>query len=144
MKFWRSLKNRVAEGFGLARVLTRSNLIAAAALVTGTPTGASAQTQPAQQPWVQWLLISGHTIEDGRACGLVDPDEVENLYVAVLLVSKNEDSIDLARAERVLRVARDHARDEPVTPRTCKDAGQALPRLRNVLAPYLRALHSVP
>ena len=52
----------------------------AVALMTGS-TGVSAQTPT----WVQWLVTSGHGIEDGRACGLVDPNEVDDLYAAVLI-----------------------------------------------------------
>lgn len=110
----------------------------AAALLIGSPV-VSAQLMPT---WVQWLVTSGHAIEDGRACGLVDPSEVDDLYVAVLMVSKVDDGIALDRAARVLRVARDHARDAPVTPQTCKEAPNALPALRVLIAPYLRAAKS--
>ena len=110
-------------------------LLAAVAVVTGSSV-ASAQPLP---PWAQWLLTSGHLIEDGRACGFVVPDEVEDLYVAVLVVSAAADGIAPARAATVLHVARDHARDAPVTPQICQEAATALPALRGMLAPYMRA-----
>ena len=112
-------------------------LPAALAVVTGSVT-VSAQPLP---PWAQWLLTSGHLIEDGRACGFVGPDEVDDLYAAVLAVSA-ADGVARDRAAKVLRVARDHARDAPVTPQICQEARTALPALRGMLAPYMRSAKS--
>jgi hypothetical protein len=113
-------------------------LPAALAVVTGSVT-VSAQPLP---PWAQWLLTSGHLIEDGRACGFVGPDEVDDLYGAVLAVSVAADGIAQDRAAKVLHVARDHARDGQVTPQICQEAKTALPALRGMLAPYMRAAKS--
>ena len=87
-------------------------------------------------PWVQWLVAAGHTIEDGRACGLVSPDEVDDLYVAVLAISKLLGGRD---PERVLGSVRKHAPD-PVTPELCNKASSDLSELRAALAPTMRAM----
>ena len=113
-------------------------LPAALAAVTGS-VPVSAQPRP---PWAQWLLTSGHLIEDGRACGFVSPDEVDDLYAAVLTVSMAADGTAPDRAAKVLHVARDHARDAPVTSQICQEAKTALPALRGMLAPYMRAAKS--
>jgi hypothetical protein len=105
------------------------------AVMTGSAE-ASAQTLP---PWAQWLVTSSHLIEDGRACGLVDPGEVDDLYVAVLMVSATLDGIASDQAAQVLSVARDHARDASATPQICQEAETALPKLRGLLGPMLAA-----
>jgi hypothetical protein len=76
------------------------------------------------------------------ACGLVDPNEVDDLYVAVLMVSATLDGIASDRASQVLSIARDHARDAPGTPQICQEVETALPKLRGLLGPMLAAKKS--
>ena len=87
--------------------------------------------------WEQWLVLAGHDVEDGRACGLVQPDEVDRLYVAVLMLTIAVDKTDPALGERILTTARNHARDTPVTSEVCAEAQRTMPQLRSILAPYL-------
>lgn len=117
--------------------------ILATMVVVGAVSVAKLQGPDGMPSWLNWLVASGHNIEDGRACGLVDPGEVDDMYVAVLMVSATVDGIALDRAEKVLRVSRDHARDTPVSAQTCREAEQALPALRAVLAPYVTAAKRV-
>jgi hypothetical protein len=127
------------------RYMTRFLLpaaLAAISLLGGGTSPAMAQSSDRYPEWARWLLKSGHLIEDDRACGFVTPDEVGDLYVAVLIVSRVEDGITPDRSEKVLRVVRDHARDAPVTPQICVDAEKGLPTLRGMLAPYMRAAKS--
>ncbi len=97
------------------------------------PSGDTQFIDPAKvPPWVQWLVAAGHTIEDGRACGLVSPDEVDDLYVAVLAISKLLGGHD---PERVLGSLRKNAPDVPVTPELCSQTSRDLSQLRAALAP---------
>jgi hypothetical protein len=119
-------------------IILASCIALAGTITLGGISASWAQTPDALPAWVEWLVASGHAIEDGRACGLIKPDEVDGMYVAVLMISR-ADGIPSDKAEKVLRVARDHARDWAVTPEICKNARAVLPAFRGALAPYIRA-----
>jgi hypothetical protein len=110
-------------------------IIALAGMITlSSPSAGHAQTPIVLPQWVQFLLALGHLIEDGRACGLIGPEEAVDLYVAASKNAASTYDITPERVARVLRVSRDHARDVPVTSQICEEAARGVPVLRETLA----------
>ncbi len=95
----------------------------------GAPMG-HAQAPIVLPLWVQFLLAPRNLIEDGRACGLIGPDEAANLYIAAEKNAASTYDITPERAAHVLRVLRDHTLDVPVTTQICQEAADKLGLLR--------------
>ena len=113
-------------------------LILAAVLMTGAAEAASPPSEQSLPPCVQLLTAVGHLIEDGRACGLISIEEADSLYRAGALDAAVTYSVAPERVALILRIARDHARDVPVTRTICEAATSDVPVLRETLAPWSR------